>query len=94
VGQIRIKYLAPAKIIVYSGIKAQADILGEELGCIVYYTNISHREEKEKQLGRWIQGSKDDQVVVATNTLGLGINSGDTQAVIHMTMPEDLAGYV
>ena len=42
VGQIRIKYLAPAKIIIYSGIKAQANILGEELGYIVYYTNISH----------------------------------------------------
>ena len=52
VGQMRIKYPAPAKIIVYSGIKAQADILGEELGYIVYYANISHQEEKEKRLGR------------------------------------------
>jgi superfamily II DNA or RNA helicase len=94
VGQMRIKYPAPAKIIVYSGIKAQADILGEELGCMVYHADIGHREEKEKRLGRWMQGGEDDRVVVATNALGLGIDSGDTRAVIHMTMPEDLAGYV
>ena len=41
-----------------------------------------------------MQGGEDDRVVVATNALGLGIDSGDTRAVIHMTMPEDLAGYV
>jgi hypothetical protein len=52
VAEIKIKYPAPAKIIIYSSRKQQADILDAELGCIVYHTNIGSRKEKDKQLAK------------------------------------------
>ena len=49
---MKIKYLAPTKIIIYSSQKQQADKLEEELGYIVYYTNISSYKEKDRRLAK------------------------------------------
>jgi superfamily II DNA helicase RecQ len=74
VAEMRIKYPAPAKIIIYSGRKLQADQLGEELGCMVYHADIGSRAEKDQRLRTWREGKEDSRVVVATNALGLGID--------------------
>jgi superfamily II DNA/RNA helicase len=88
------KYPAPAKIIIYSSRKQQADTLGAELGCMVYHADVGSRKEKDKRLAKWMQGNEDHRVVVATNALGLGIDIGDTRVVGHIGMPKDLANYV
>jgi superfamily II DNA helicase RecQ len=94
VGEMKIKYPAPAKIIVYSSRKKFADALSEELGCMLYHADVSDRQGKDERLKKWMQGHEDSRVVVATNALGLGIDVGDTRVVIHAQMPKDLADYV
>lgn len=94
VQEMKIKYPAPAKIIIYSSQKRQADKLGEELGCMVYHADVGSRKEKDGRLAKWMQGDEDHRVVIATNALGLGIDVGDTRVVGHIGMPKDLADYI
>jgi superfamily II DNA helicase RecQ len=94
VDEMRIKYPAPAKIIVYIRNKKQADKLSEALGCLLYHADVDDRTGKSKRLSEWRKGKEDSRVVVATNALGLGVDVGDTRAVIHIEMPEDLSDFV
>ena len=50
VDELKAKYPAPAKIIVYSSNKKVADRLGEELDCILYHADVDDRAGKGKRL--------------------------------------------
>ncbi|KFZ22817.1 hypothetical protein V502_02704, partial [Pseudogymnoascus sp. VKM F-4520 (FW-2644)] len=124
VEQLKIKYPAPAKIIVYSQeIKEaeklsealgtmlyhakvddkiivysqeikEAEKLSEALGTMLYYAKVDDQSGKDKRLSEWKSGNEESRVVVASNALGLGIDTEDTRAVVHAGMPRDLANYV
>jgi superfamily II DNA helicase RecQ len=93
VEELKIKYPAPAKIIVYSRVITQAEELSEALGCMLYHATVDGRDGKDKRLRKWQSGEEESRVAVATNAMGLGINTGDTRGVVHAGMPEDLADY-
>ncbi|OBT97558.1 hypothetical protein VE01_04457 [Pseudogymnoascus verrucosus] len=61
---------------------------------MLYHAKVYDRSGKDKRLSEWKSGSKERRVVVASNALGLGIDTGDTRAVVHAGMPRDLANYV
>jgi len=94
VEELRVKYPAPAKIIVYSRSKKRAGLLSEALGCMLYHADVADREGKSERLAEWMKGGEDSRVVVATSALGLGVDVGDTRAVVHMEKPVDLAEFV
>jgi superfamily II DNA helicase RecQ len=50
VEKLKIKYLAPAKIIVYIWNKKQADELNKALGCLLYHTDVDDQTDKSKRL--------------------------------------------
>jgi superfamily II DNA helicase RecQ len=93
VEELKIKYPAPAKIIVYSRVITQAEELSEALGCMLYHATVDGRDGKDRRLKKWQRGEEESRVAVATNAMGLGINTGDTRSVVHAGMPEDLADY-
>jgi superfamily II DNA helicase RecQ len=94
VEQLKIKYAAPAKIIVYSQEIKEAEKLSEALGCMLYHATVDDRSGKDKRLSEWKSGNEESWVAVASNALGLGVDTGDTRAVVHAGMPRDLANYV
>lgn len=94
VGEMKTKYPTPAKIIIYIRNKKQAEELSETLGCLLYHADVDDRQGKSKRLAEWYKGSEDSRVVVATNALGLGVDVGDTRAVIHAEMPRDISDFV
>ena len=94
VDELKAKYPAPAKIIVYSSNKKVADRLGEELDCILYHADVDDRAGKGKRLAQWRQGDEQHRVAVATSALGLGVDVGDTRGVIHIDVPRDVAEFV
>jgi superfamily II DNA helicase RecQ len=93
VEELKIKYPAPAKVIVYSRVITQAEELSRVLGCMLYYATVDGRDGKDKRLKKWQSGEEESRVAVATNAIGLGINTGDTRGVVHAGMLEDLADY-
>jgi superfamily II DNA helicase RecQ len=94
VEEMKVRYAAPAKIIVYIRNKKQADELSKELGCLLYHADVDDRAGKRKRLAEWYKGTAQSRVVVATNALGLGVDVGDTRAVIHAEMPKDISDFV
>lgn len=94
VEQLKIKYPAPAKIIVYSQEIKEAGKLSEALGCMLYHAKVDDRSGKDKRLSEWKSGNEESRVAVASKALGLGVDTGDTRAVVHAGMPRDLADYV
>jgi superfamily II DNA helicase RecQ len=91
---LKIKYPAPAKIIVYSQEIEEAERLSEALGAMLYHAKVDDRSGKDKRLTEWKSGAEESRVAVASKALGLGIDTGDTRAVVHAGMPWDLADYV
>ena len=56
-----------------------------------YYHGGLSSKEKETQFGLWTSNS--NQVMVATNAFGMGIDKADVQSVIHHNLPESLESY-
>ena len=56
-----------------------------------YYHGGLSSKEKETQFGLWASNS--NQVMVATNAFGMGIDKADVQSVIHHNLPESLESY-
>ncbi|OBT50806.1 hypothetical protein VE04_09299, partial [Pseudogymnoascus sp. 24MN13] len=94
VEQLKIKYPALAKIIVYSQEIKEAGKLSEALGCMLYHAKVDDRSGKDKRLSEWKSGNEESRVAVASKALGLGVDTGDTRAVVYAGMPRDLADYV
>ncbi|KFZ18781.1 hypothetical protein V502_03974, partial [Pseudogymnoascus sp. VKM F-4520 (FW-2644)] len=94
VEQLKIKYPAPAKIIVYSQEIKEAEKLSKALGTMLYHAKVDDWSRKDKRLSEWKSRNEESQVAVASKALGLGVDTGDTRAVVHAGMPQDLADYV
>ncbi|KFZ20591.1 hypothetical protein V502_03130, partial [Pseudogymnoascus sp. VKM F-4520 (FW-2644)] len=108
--QLKIKYPALAKIIVYSQEIKEAKKLSKALGTMLYHAKVDNWSGKDKRLSKWKSGNEESWVVVASKewksrneeswvavaskALGLGVNTRDTRAVVHAGMPQDLADYV
>ena len=56
-----------------------------------YYHGGLNAKEKETQFGLWT--SNTNQVIVATNAFGMGIDKANVQTVIHHSLPESLESY-
>ena len=56
-----------------------------------YYHGGLSSKEKETQFGLWTSNS--NQVMVATNAFGMGIDKANVQTVIHHNLPESLESY-
>jgi len=56
-----------------------------------YYHGGLSSKEKETQFGLWASNS--NQVMVATNAFGMGIDKANVQTVIHHNLPESLESY-
>jgi superfamily II DNA helicase RecQ len=85
------EYIAPSKIVIYSGSIEQTIEIGEALECPVYYYNIDDRARKARRMKELIEGSS--RVIAATNALGLGIDLPDIRVVIHIGEPPKLRDY-
>ena len=56
-----------------------------------YYHGGLSTKEKESQFARW--STDQNQVMVATNAFGMGIDKANVQTVIHHNLPESLESY-
>jgi superfamily II DNA helicase RecQ len=61
------------------------------LGCSVYYCTVGDEKKKKGILWRLI--GQTEQVFIATNALGVGIDTLTIQAVIHVGIPKELKQY-
>src|SRR5450432_3502659 len=86
------EYIAPSKIVIYSGSIEQTIEIGEALECPVYYYNIDDRARKARRMKELIEGSS--RVIAATNALGLGVDLPDIRVVIHAGEPPNLRDYL
>ena len=68
--------------------------LSKALGSMLYHATVDNRSGKDKRLSEWKSGNEESRVAVASNALGLGIDTRDTRAVVHARMLRDLANYV
>jgi superfamily II DNA helicase RecQ len=66
-------------VIVYCHIIGVTDSLSKSLDCAAYHSKVTGRED---MLERFI--SSDDGTIVATSSLGLGLNAPDVEAVLHV----------
>ena len=71
----------------------QTKSVAELLGCSAYYRDIGNRDAQYKRqiLDRLILGQ--EQVFMATNILGLGINRGSIRVVIHIGVLRQMRAY-
>jgi superfamily II DNA helicase RecQ len=76
------QYLAPVKIIVYSGTIEQTTELSQALDCYKYYCEVGDYKEKKEIIEQWQH--KDRQLIVVTNVFGLGIDTPDIRVVIYV----------
>jgi superfamily II DNA helicase RecQ len=93
VDQKRQQYPLPGQIIVYCAAVEQTKSVAELLGCSAYYRDIGNGDAQYKRqiLDRLILGQ--EQVFVATNALGLGIDRGSIRVVIHIGVPRQMRAY-
>lgn len=71
------------KAVIYTTSIERVERLGLALGYATFFSNVNSTEGKAAQLEAWRQSNRAEGVVVATNTLGLGINIPDVQLMIH-----------
>ena len=85
------RYVAPAKIIVYTDSIAHGKELAGKLSCPIFHAKAGSVAEKEAMFRRFTTGA--DRVMVATNALGLGVDVPDIRAVLHLGRPRQLDQY-
>ncbi|TNJ42468.1 RecQ family ATP-dependent DNA helicase [Tamlana fucoidanivorans] len=56
-----------------------------------YYHGGLSSEEKQKHMTSWLHNQ--NQVMVATNAFGMGIDKPDVKTVIHLNLPESIESY-
>ena len=78
------------KIIVYCQRIEQTQRLAAELQCAAFYSSVDTAEGKARRLRVWIESG---QVIVATNSLGAGIDIPDIRVVVHAGAPQQLRDY-
>ena len=85
------KYVAPSKIIVYSGSVEWTIEIGEAIGCPIYHRSVDNWVGKAKRMKELMEGKY--RVICATNVLGLGVDLLDIRVVIHTGQPQKLRDY-
>lgn len=89
-GLIRKKdiYYPNDRLIVYTRNRVMAEEYSKELEWPVYFSNS---KQKQRVLKKFLEGSK--QRIIATNSLGLGLNPSNIRVVIHIGRPYKLYDY-
>lgn len=85
------KYPLPGQIIVYSDTVKKAEALAARLGCVCYHRNIGNIKYKSRLLTQLTSGQQ--QVFVATNALGLGVDAPTIRAVVHVGVVRQIRQY-
>ena len=93
IAQVIARYIAAlpdtrGKVIVYCHERAITDSLSKSLHCAAYHSKVIDREGV---LERFI--SSDNGTVVATSSLGLGVDAPGVDAVLHAGAPRSLEDY-
>ena len=76
------------KVVIYGNSVKRVQEMAEELNCDAYYHDALNKREILK---RFQEGRK--QVIVATSTLGMGVDISDIRCIIHMDTPWTLLDY-
>ena len=79
-----------ARFIVYSNSIDQCKLIAQRLGCKAYYAAMDTMEKAEILEG-WIRG--DQQLIVATSALGLGVDLSSVKLVLHADFPWSLINF-
>ncbi|KAH0551514.1 hypothetical protein GP486_007268, partial [Trichoglossum hirsutum] len=82
------QHAAGGRIIVYGGRVENCKELAVKLNCQAYF---AESKDKAIALQEWIDGK--ENVIVATNALGLGIDVPDVRLVLHAEPSFDLLNY-
>jgi len=92
VDEMLVKYEAPTKIIIYcGGMIKEVEELAKGLGAICYHRKVGTDKEKDNIVNVLIEGEA--RVFVATNALGVGIDSPLIRVVIHVGRLHKLRDY-
>lgn len=86
--QKRIRHHQPGKVIIYAPTVIHVRLMATALGCGAYYHDAM---DKEAILERFRQGEQ--QVIVATSALGMGLDMPDIRGIIHLGQPRTLLDY-
>lgn len=76
------------RLVVYTRNRVAAEEYAKELNWPVYYSNS---KQKQRVLKKFLQGS--NQRIVATNSLGLGLNPPNIKVVFHIGRPYTMYDY-
>jgi superfamily II DNA helicase RecQ len=79
-------------IVIYINTKARGEEVQILLGCEFYYRNISGERKKRKMVQRLVAGEID--MVIATNALGLSVDTPKIRYVMHIGRLRTLRDYV
>ena len=85
------QHLEPGQVIVYCQKVEQVKRLAAVLGCSVYHCTIRDQKKKKGILRRLTEQT--EQVFMATNALGVGIDAPMIQVVIYVGIPKELKQY-
>ncbi|WP_194767880.1 ATP-dependent DNA helicase RecQ [Tamlana sp. I1] len=85
----------PASSIIYvrnrkSTLDISAFLKSRNISATFYHGGLSN-DEKDKNMTAWLQNQ--NQVMVATNAFGMGIDKPDVKTVIHLNLPESIESY-
>ncbi|KNB16583.1 hypothetical protein FOXG_21712 [Fusarium oxysporum f. sp. lycopersici 4287] len=79
------------RVIVYASTIDRVERLAKMWECNMYHSKVDTAAGKVQRLRSWID---DGHLIVATNSLGLGVDVSDVRLVIHAGMPSRLRDYV
>jgi superfamily II DNA helicase RecQ len=82
------RHRGSGKMIVYAGTVKNTKALAVELGCSAYYGSAEGRRDMVADFR-----SGEDDIIVSTSALGMGIDIPDVRAVIHAHVPWSLLDY-
>ena len=91
VGRKRRENPSPGQVIIYAKSIEQTKRLAQVLGCQAYFRKVRTEEKKREILQSLVRGRQ--QVFVATNALGLGIDAPYIRVVIHMGVKSRITDY-
>jgi ATP-dependent DNA helicase RecQ len=85
----------PEPAIIYVRNRKACHDVSQQLNALGFKTTFYHGglkiEEKEKNMGLWLQEKV--QAIVATNAFGMGIDKANVKTIIHIQLPENLESY-
>jgi RecQ family ATP-dependent DNA helicase len=89
IAAMKLRQHYPGKVIIYANSIGKVRGLAEQLGVDEYFSEVDLKSDKYEDFR-----SGRNQMIVATNALGLGIDDPNVRVVIHADMPRNLKEYV